>query len=339
MAPKIQEKKWGKAMSGTLMFFSGTFGGVGFERSIGNFSGNLIRYGRGAENAHQAMYYYATGANGGGGTMTKAMAVEAVAFIKNGIREGGISKSYKGPKMPKLTEDYLDWKKSAAAMQFRNQPIMSLTGGTADAVTAITMPGAKGRMTITLDDKMQAIDPVTDRPTTGLVVDYALSSELGYNPSQPHRPIVTGMMAGWIATRSTAWLSFFKKLMLSSAIWPEQSSVSGSKMDSMTVLDGDIVSSDSGSSTVSYAAASAAAAVAAANSLEVSAKKISYEAQKLLRITQRAARAQTPTAKQAAQIAAMLREQLSGGGLTAKQMNEVIDAAISGQTVDFTDYD
>ena len=337
MTQRISEKKVGKAMSGALFMFSRAYGGETKEWSLGSFAGSLIRYGNGVGKAHKSMYYFATGSKGGGGSMTPAMAREAVSFIRNGVQEGDKGSGYKGPSMSPLSDKYATWKDKAVNAKFRGRPIMTLTGSTAKAIKAIKGIGSKGLMSITIDPKATALDPLTGGATSTKVTDYIFSHEYGTRGSKSHRPIVTGVMAGWIATRSPAWSRFYKELMWD-VVWdPDKRKTSGGKTQSMTLLDGTVVDVGAGAQKISLDAAMAAQSMAA--SLEVTAKGITRQAQSLLNSTSRGAAqpGYKPTSEQNAAVTAMLKKHLSGGGLSSQQISSVIATALSGKYVDFED--
>lgn len=300
------------------MLFNYTAGGKTEEYRVGNFVSKLARYGRGVGALGQAMYYFVpSGKYGGGGTLTPAMAADAVLYIKKTMLEGGNSPRYKGPPMKQLGDRYANWKSKVSS--FRGRPLMVLTGTMAAAVGAKRSAG--GKMVVTLDDKMVGPPASPDRPGVK-VGDYWHIHELGTGGNKglvPQRPIVTGAMAGWIAMRSYSWKVAFQKLMRQT-VW-------GSMQDDKMELAEDIVPSSSTSDSIDILSNLARQA----DVVESLAKNVSKVARNLLVATARGAKGHQYSGNQRAAVQELLRRELSGSGYSPDEVNTIIDIALSGQ--------
>lgn len=334
MTAKIDEKKWGKAMAGSLMVFSSTYKGISKEMSLGSFSGGLIRHATSVGRFGAGKYYFATGSSGGGGTLTPMMALDAAEWIREGILQGGRGKRYRGPAMADLSDRYGKWKNSSGVHpKFKSRKLMVLTGATAESIIAIKQPG--GKMAITVNPKTTAPDPASGTPSSVKVTDYIFSHEYMGSRQKHQRPIISGVMAGWIAERSPAWYSFFRELMWK-VLWdPEKKKTAGYRMQELTTLEGDVYSH--GGSTKIMASVEVYADIEQeADNLDKCAKGISDAAARMLEMTSRRMKGGFQLSPEQRQMTeALIRKELSGSGISSKVVNELVKMALSG--ADMTD--
>jgi len=329
MTKKIDEKRVGKAMSGTLMAFAyAVGGGKDKDFSIGKFSSNLVRKGRGLGDLASSFYYFvSSGKDAGGGTLTPAMAADAVIYIRNGILEGGHSKRYKGPPMKELGDKYSIWKHKQSL--FKSSPLMSLTGTTAWAIGA--KPSAGRKMVVTLNNNLMA-PPVEPGGKSVKVGDYAYVHEMGtggFKGLVSQRPIITGTMLGWVAERSGTWKRALEKLMWE-LVWVNMKDTRGAAgktdfaADIVQVKDDDQHAGDPAETIANIMQQRA-------GTLEVLAKSISNEARSLVVRTAKGSKGHVFSGNQKSVIRSALRAALSGSGYSATEIDTIIDIALSGR--------
>lgn len=330
MTKKFDEKQATKAVSGALMTLGRVFSSGSKDKKsldIGAFSNELIKYSKGVGEFSRFRYYF-VGDGSGSGRLSAGMAASAIAFIKRAIT---IDRSlYKGPTLAPLKEGgyYDTWKHKIS--KFRGRPIMYLTGATADAVGVLRYKsgGVAAGVTVGVRDNFFVSPPPMGGKKGKIKVrDYFLLHELGLG-GNPQRPIVTGSMASWLAGYFPKWGEAFNSMMYAS-FWAglkdrdksevEESYVDfGGSMKSSTEIASDIIQ--------------------VANYMENSSKKISAFAQKLVTKTATGSKGVSISAEQEKIVRTMLRKELSGGGLTAGEVEEIIDTALTGRMPDFKSY-
>jgi hypothetical protein len=320
MTRKIDEKRVGRAMNGALLLFESTIGGKKEEFSVGQFTSNLARYGRGVGALARSVYYFVpSGKYGGGGTLSPAMAADAAIFIRKSMLAGGNNPNYKGPPMRALGDKYANWKDKVSS--FRGSPLMRLTGTMAASIGVRKSAG--GRMVVTFDGDRVGPPASPGRPGVK-VSDYVYVHELGtggIGGRVPQRSIITGSMAGWIAIRSHSWSTAFQRLMRES-VWLTEDR--GSRED---LADDIVPEGTSGSSAIDILSQISKKA----DVLESLARSISQSARDLLVATARGAKGSSISEQHKAMIQGMLRKELSGSGYSAQEVEVIIDIALSGR--------
>jgi len=333
MTKKIVEKRLGRAMDGALMLFEQTFEGKKQGYSIGRFTSNLTRYGRGVEGLGRAMYYFVpSGKYGGGGTLSPAMAVHALDYIKKSLLAGGNNPRYKGPPMDPLSDGegtkagpgwgYAHWKHKVS--YFRGAPLMRLTGATLASLGIRTSAGGKTVITVNGD----YVGPSAAPGVPGVKVsDYVYVHEYGsggVTGKIPGRPIITGSMLGWIATQSDAWRIAFQRLMRE-IVWMKRDRGGKEDLaDDIIIPRDDEDDSSSGNSAIDVLAN----INRQADRLDNLAKTVSRVAADLVYKTARAAPL-TPTQK--SQLKPILFQELASSGYNSDKIAEIVEIAFGGR--------
>jgi hypothetical protein len=320
---RVPEKDSKRAMSGTLLTFGKVFSSSGSAKSlsIGQFSNEIVRFGKGVDALKRSTYYFVPeGVSAGGGRLTKAMATSAIIYIRKMI--AGDRAGYKGPTLAPLSDHYREWKNKIP--KFRGKPVMSLTGATADALGVLRYSGGGVTIGVRSNFFVNPTGGPDGRKNRVRVRDYALTHEIGH-AKVPHRPIITGSMASWIGETSDDWYEAFTRMMYET-FWAELKDRDENEVEE-SYTDG-----GSGVSTTQIAADM----VQFAEYTENASKKISSFAQKLVTMTARGAK--EISQKQEQIVRRTLRAELTGGGLTAQEVEEIINTALTGRMPNFKHY-
>jgi len=163
------------------------------------------------------------------------MAQSAVEFIQGGLLDAKKrAERYKGPAIKPNSDLYQKWKQDVGL-----HPDLpgTLTGALANSISVIR--NSAGGHVVGIREKTKTRRPVVGRVPISYakkevyVGDYAIAQELGpADGSRPARPLVTGLMVGFLETINTKWAKAFEEMM-QEAYWAgmdDKSLVEGAKV-------------------------------------------------------------------------------------------------------------
>lgn len=209
-----------KTMSGALMH-GGTYinsDGVLKENTIGGFTKELVKYGRGVGAIKNTLYYFVpAGKNAGSGRLSQGMAMAAKKYIQGGMMDGDLRARRYSSGAPIIEDNgsiYSEWKKKAGLGHLPGMLTGTMAGNftywrTSDGFTLGIRKNVKtkqvlyGRIPLTYND---------NRPPVS-VAKYAYAHEYGLVPDVPQRPLMTGLMLGYLEKIDSEWAELFERQM------------------------------------------------------------------------------------------------------------------------------
>lgn len=208
----VKAPKWNlpfkEIRDGTLLTLGG---GI----NVGEFTNKTVQWGRAQNIVRNAMYYFVPeGAAAGAGRLSKGMAQAAVEYIRDGIKDPSLrDKRYKGPPIRSRSDAYQDW---VNQIGLGRTPVMSLTGWSADYLTVVKETGKGLMVGFRPHDAIRT--PVVGKIPMQLsdkevnIAAYMRTHELGLN-KMPKRPLLTGLMLGYIQQFDDTWASLFEQYL------------------------------------------------------------------------------------------------------------------------------
>lgn len=221
----IPKGAFNKAIGGAIVSF-----GAGKNRfSIGAFTKQMTNWGKGVGAIKNTIYHYVpSGTKAGTGRLSAGMAQAGKLWVRGGIRDRSLrAVRYDGPKFDETSSElYEDWKQKVG---FGNL-VLHLTGAMGGAFGV--KRSAHGGFELGILENRYTNSPIVGRlgpghkdepPVYGVeyskkktrIADYAMAHEFGTH-NHPPRPLITGLIAGYLHYVDPIWAELFKDMMYES---------------------------------------------------------------------------------------------------------------------------
>ena len=255
----IPKGTFGKMQSGAIVGFG--FGEGRF--SIGGFTNELTKWGKGVGAIRNTVYHYVpSGAKAGTGRLSAGMAQAGKLWVQGGMRSRKLrSVRYEGPAFEEShNEAYAEWKQKVGFGDL----VLHLTGSMAGAF-GVKKSSHGGFELGILEDRYTNSPRVANLgpghkdspPVYGVVynkkkvriAEYAMAHEFGTDVLPP-RPLITGLIAGYLHQVDPEWAELFKEMMYQ-AYWNVEQEPTGQVSlsgEGTQVGGGSVSNSDTGAS-------------------------------------------------------------------------------------------
>lgn len=194
---------------------SGSILNLGAGVELGAFTDQFAHWGNGVEALKQGVYYYVpSGKAAGSGRLSNTMALSAREWVRGGLRDPKLrSERYRGPMLKPREPAYQKWVNDVG---FGRTPVMSLTGLSAGLFGVIS--SKRGGVSLGIAAKHSDRTPLPyvtplDYGNKVQIQAYMRAHELGALKGQPARPVMSGLVTGYLQRVQPAWGGLFYKQM------------------------------------------------------------------------------------------------------------------------------